>query len=381
MIYNINVLIFAKNIAMKRLELLDYGRFFAATFVVLFHYTLNGFTSGKITSITYSEEIINFTKYGYLGVELFFMISGFVIFYSAKNRTASQFAVSRTARLYPAFWFAVLFTTTAALFWGGPLMSVTLPQFIANFTMAPRLIGFNPVDGVYWTLFLELEFYLLVFMFIFLGLQHRLNTLFLLWPFAIIGASLAGLGEVPYLGGMFTYFAAGAIFAIAREKRTVEVIVPLLVAFVYCVYYSSGQAAYLTRDKGVEYSALVIGLIISLFFLFFVALISKRGTELKLPKSTLLGGLTYPVYLIHNHFGYMVISQYATEKNKAFVYTVTFAIVVAVAYLMHYVIELKYGKTWTSLAWYVIGRPIEAINYHLSNKVTMLLKTIRARRG
>ena len=117
---------------MKRLELLDYGRFFAAIVVVLFHYTFNGISNGKITSIAHTQSVIDLTKYGYLGVELFFMISGYVIFFSAKSGSASKFAVGRAVRLYPAYWFAVLFTSVFAFNWGGDLMSVQPRQIVVN---------------------------------------------------------------------------------------------------------------------------------------------------------------------------------------------------------------------------------------------------------
>lgn len=109
---------------MNRLELLDYGRFFAAISVVLFHYTFNGIANGKITSISHTPWLVGVTKYGYLGVEFFFMISGFVIFFSARKKSASNFMVNRATRLYPAYWFAVLFTSLFAVQWGGNLMSV-----------------------------------------------------------------------------------------------------------------------------------------------------------------------------------------------------------------------------------------------------------------
>lgn len=47
-------------------------------------------------------------RYGWLGVEFFFVISGFVICMSCWGRTPAQFTVSRIARLFPAYWYAVL---------------------------------------------------------------------------------------------------------------------------------------------------------------------------------------------------------------------------------------------------------------------------------
>lgn len=75
-----------------RLIGLDLVRFFAAMSVVLYHYTArHGSTSFETLSV--------FTKFGYLGVPLFFMISGYVISLSAANRTASEFLISRFIRL------------------------------------------------------------------------------------------------------------------------------------------------------------------------------------------------------------------------------------------------------------------------------------------
>lgn len=113
---------------MSRLQLLDYGRFAAAIAVMLFHYTFNGTVNGKITSLTHIPELISITKYGYLGVEFFFMISGYVIFYSAKHRNAAQFVVARATRLYPAYWTAVLFTSCMIFFFGGEQMIIYLAK-------------------------------------------------------------------------------------------------------------------------------------------------------------------------------------------------------------------------------------------------------------
>src|SRR5688500_3424160 len=148
---------------MKRLELLDYGRFFAAIAVVLYHYTFNGIRNGKITTLTLEPALVSVTKYGYLGVEFFFMISGYVIFFSALNRTPSQFAVSRALRLFPAYWVGVLFTSCFAIAWGTGAMQVTWDQVLANLTMISPMLGYEYVDGVYWTLLYELTFYCGVF--------------------------------------------------------------------------------------------------------------------------------------------------------------------------------------------------------------------------
>lgn len=331
---------------MKRLELLDYGRFFAAVIVVLFHYTFNGVVNGKISSISNIQELAEITKYGYLGVELFFMISGYVIFFSAINRTPSEFALSRAVRLYPAYWFAILFTSLFAVYWGGDLMSVDLTKVVANFTMFQFSFGVGDVDAVYWTLAFEVSFYVGVYLLLLMGLQRNLHTLFTYWPIAFCVALLFGKDSLPYLGGYFYYFSAGALFGVLKQKPKGRVVVGLVVVFVLCVSFSAGKAPELTESKGIEFSEATIGLIVTSFFILFLYQNTSRGQALKLPMSRLFGGLTYPIYLVHCHFGYMVISRFATEGNKLFVYMITFILVLIVALFIHKVIEVKFAVFW-----------------------------------
>jgi len=93
-----------------------------------------------------------------------------------------------------------------------------------------------------------------------------------------------------------------------------------------CVF-STENVGILNLQKGVEFSKMVITLIISAFFLFFIALNSERDQNLKLPHSKLFGALTYPIYLTHAHFGYMFISRFRNNENKAMIYALTISIV------------------------------------------------------
>jgi peptidoglycan/LPS O-acetylase OafA/YrhL len=334
---------------MKRLELLDYGRFFAAIMVVLFHYTFNGILNGKIESIQHIDSLINFTKYGYLGVEFFFMISGFVIFKSSKHRTPAQFAVSRAVRLYPSYWFAVLFTSIVAFYFGGELMAVSPAQVLVNLTLLQNYLGVGHVDGVYWSLVYELKFYALVFFLLFLGLQKQLNLLFMLWPVLMLAAFIMGYDYLPYLGGYFYYFSAGALFAILQSNKTLKSILSIIISFVLCVLYSTSKASLKAESTGVYFSEYIVGLIITCFFVFFIIQNTQKAQLLNLPFSKTLGALTYPVYLIHAHFGYMFISKYATEENKVFIYFLTISIVLSVSFFMHRIIEIKLFNVWKKL--------------------------------
>lgn len=344
---------------MKRLELLDYGRFCAALSVVLFHYTFNGIANGKISSIGHIPLVIEITKYGYLGVELFFMISGYVIFFSAKNRSAAQFAVGRVIRLYPAYWFAVLFTSFFALKWGGNLMSVYPTQIIVNFSMLQSFFGVGHVDGVYWTLVYEITFYAAVFLLLFCGLQSRLKSIFIFWPVLFCAALLLEKQSLPYLGGYYYYFAAGALFAILKEGFDWRAALGLLMVYALCLYFSAGVVVQLTGVKGAEYSPVVIGLTVTAFFLLFILQDTRRAQLLNLPMSGVAGALTYPMYLMHAHFGYMFINQFATEENKIVIYISTILIIMAVSFLIHEVIEVRFSYFWRNIFNLTVGRFVD----------------------
>lgn len=74
----------------------------AALAVMIFHYGFRGNAVG-MSQFSY-EPMAEAAKYGYLGVELFFMISGFVILMTASAGSLRRFCVSRAVRLYPSFW-------------------------------------------------------------------------------------------------------------------------------------------------------------------------------------------------------------------------------------------------------------------------------------
>jgi peptidoglycan/LPS O-acetylase OafA/YrhL len=286
------------------------------------------------------------------------MISGFVIFHSAKNRTPAQFAVSRATRLYPSYWFAVIFTSIFASYWGGDLMAVTASQILTNFTLLQNYLGVDHVDGVYWTLVYELKFYALVFFILLVGLQKHLNILFVLWPVAMLVAFITGYDHLPYLGGYFTYFSAGALFAILQYNKSLKNILSTMISLVLCLLYSINNASLKSESMGVYFSESVVGFIIISFFIFFVYQNTNKAQLLKLPFSKTLGALTYPVYLIHAHFGYMFISMYATEENKVLIYIITLSIVLSVAYFMNKVIEVRFSNVWKKLFMSTISKSI-----------------------
>lgn len=343
---------------MRRLQLLDYGRMAAALCVLAYHYFFNGIESGRLTTISQVPDIVAIARYGYLGVHFFFMISGYVIFESAQARSASQFAVSRLVRLVPAFWIAVLLTSAFALGWGGARMSVTPAQVAANLTMLPGVFGQPFVDGVYWTLQLELMFYTLVLAVLLLGLQRHLRSFAIAWPlFMLLGLAI-DKPHLPFAGQYFAFFSAGALFAVLKTRASTAVLASLGISLLLCLQFACRDAIKVGLHTRTEFSPLIVCAVICTFFGFFAFLNSARCALLILPASRLAGALTYPVYLIHANVGYMVLTRFGNDSNRPQAYAATIALVFLLSYLIHRWGERRYARQWHALFTNLLEKPL-----------------------
>lgn len=136
----------------KRLTEIDSLRGIAALWVVTFHFS---FGVHHFWMTAYPSRPVQISPFsgnleGLLGVDLFFMISGFVIFMTLERTTSVlDFVVSRFSRLFPAYWVCLLLTTATIMMIPVPNQSITIQQVIAGSTMFNAFIGFDPVEGVY----------------------------------------------------------------------------------------------------------------------------------------------------------------------------------------------------------------------------------------
>ncbi|HEX7638299.1 MAG TPA: acyltransferase, partial [Burkholderiaceae bacterium] len=290
----------------KHLPLLDYCRFAAAAGVLCFHYFWNGIGNGKLSSLDHVDALTVWARYGYLGVDLFFMISGYVIFMSARHRSATQFAVGRLLRLYPAYLFAMLTTACVAHFLGAGGTAVTLRQVLGNLLMYQPLHHQRYVDGVYWTLMIEIRFYGAVAILLALGLQRRLGLIATLWPLVMLAALATGRGgwldphrgERLLAGGYYAFFASGALLAMLREKQAATTWLALAASTLLGLRYAVGLAGAEAGGPADPAQPWVTGAIVLSFTPLFLAVNASAGRIRRLPLATTLGALTYPLYLV-----------------------------------------------------------------------------------
>lgn len=343
----------------ERYPELDLMRFFAASAVVIYH-----FTSRDVSNVTGSQQVFNsiklVTKFGYLGVELFFMISGFVILASALNRSSIDFAISRATRLYPTYWAAMLLTTGAVYLLGDPAVQVSLLQFLANITMLNDYLGISNIDDVYWTLHAEIKFYFCIFTLILLNLIRHYKTWLSIW--LTITATFL-LFKQPFFMGWFitpyysSYFIGGAIlYLIRREGMSILygclLIVSCLLSIIYAYKNAEGFIPNITERERYFSAGFVCA-----FYLLFFMFSAKKITIKSNPLILIIGGLTYPLYLIHAKIGQLFFDRFAQNTNPYLIVAINFFLAYFGAYLLHTYVEKRISNEFKILLDKLFKRP------------------------
>lgn len=324
---------------------LDLLRFFAAMAVVLFHFLFRGQQSGDIP-VTF-DLVENAARYGFYGVNLFFMISGFVISLSAVNRSAKQFAISRVTRLYPAFWVGVSLTAALIVLFGAPLLEVDFPQYLVNLTMLAEFVGVKDVDGVYWTLYVELKFYAIVFVILLFNKFDKIEAILSAWLLILLVSlfyPLPRLLNFLVFPEWAPYFISGASYYLLKVKGVGFLrLAILLSAFLLSLNMAAEGITTLNSDYNVQASQLVAVLIVCVFHLIFTLMIFNKLSWFRSPWVIKIGALTYPLYLIHQNIGFMIFTHFSGSINKYLLLIISLSIVLLLAWLIHVKVEKKFG--------------------------------------
>ncbi|MDA7951517.1 MAG: acyltransferase [Pirellulaceae bacterium] len=351
---------------MRELDLL---RFLAAFSVVVFHYSTFGCRVGFSAFYAFLDSI---AKYGYLGVELFFMISGFVILMSARGRGLFEFIISRVSRLYPAFWVCCTATFVFVLFTEGHAEviaskeGVNFYQYLMNLTMIGRWFGAVSIDGVYWTLYQEVKFYLLVGLVLLLknfsyieALMLRvkrfpwIEMLLLIWLISCVILDLSTSENIVFrllrfalIAKNATFFIAGATYYLIWLKGFNWIrIILLCITLGFAIFQKIAQIENLKAWGHEGHSEFIIAGIVISFFLIFLLISLRKTGALSSRDWIFWGSLTYPLYLIHHRIGGILIRDFSSYVNEYLLFFGLISLMFFFAYLIHVLFE-KHGTLW-----------------------------------
>ncbi|EFL19628.1 predicted protein [Streptomyces sp. C] len=332
----------------QRLAVLDGIRVLAALAVLFYHYVVLASAWGRSTTDVFPVAR-RFAVYGWLGVEVFFLVSGFVICMSAWGRSLGDFAVSRVARLFPAYWTAVVLTSLVLYAWPEVRSIARFTDVVVNLSMLQGGLGVPHIDDAYWTLFVELKFYALFALVVMRGVTYRNCVLFCgVWTLAGAVAPAIDNGVLSFFAipSSSPYFIAGMAFHLMHRFGPNAVLWAVVgVQYLLAQHYvrdrmisSLGRAA---AEQTPSWPAHVI---ILLGFAVMAALALGVLDGIRWRWLRHAGAVTYPLYLIHMMVGLTVIHHFRDRVAPVPLALGTTAGMLVVAWVVHRFVERPLGR-------------------------------------
>lgn len=318
---------------------IDGLRGYAALTVMLYHFGPDYFTN---------EASLKWLWFGDYGPHIFFMISGLVIglISGGQRRALVPFLKRRYHRLAPTYWAALALTAIVLILFTdrGP----SVQQFVANVSLTHKAIGFDHVDIVYWTLIVEVTFYLL-FALILLPLKSIrtqwvvLGAWLILSYLSLVLTVFGGAEHLAFkaLQQVFIlqhapFFIIGLVMAYARQgsfNRTLLLLVVLSYIHIWLMYPSS-RAAYLSGG-----------------FVIFSALVFYHSPLLSSKYLQLLGWISYPLYLTHREIGLLIIGHFEVHDYPVVGAFLAVGLSLALAYGLSVYFDRSNSPLYSSRVW------------------------------
>jgi peptidoglycan/LPS O-acetylase OafA/YrhL len=275
-------------------------------------------------------------SFGKFGVTAFFLTSGFVIpFTLERGNSLKRFWISRFFRLYPLYWLSLCIVLAS---YACGISNAVTPDFCAHFlrnalangTMLQQFLGIPNAEGLYYTLGMEMAFYLFASTLFFCKFHRR--SLIIAWT-ASIALSLAGTlvplflhHRVP-MAGLF-YFLCMLIgtttyrnFTKELSTRNLSVLLIFValttVAEIFCNYVLIKKA-----DPGEQFTLPAV--LLPWLTAYVVFLLAFKFRARSLPKLfAWLGTISYSVYLLHPSVARILPAGFHGVLSFLFVLAVT----------------------------------------------------------
>jgi exopolysaccharide production protein ExoZ len=281
-------------------------RAFAALSVVFFHFSLVPASAMP-------------WHYGSFGVDLFFVLSGFIIAYSA-TRDSRHFLAHRLIRVLPTYWIVTTLGAAICLL-GMPALGV-LDWWGQSLAFLTRADGRPPIIFVGWTLVYELAFYLIYSLALISGRKAApylaialLLAVAFVPPLLVPYVPAAGAALLPWLRpwpllveftyGLLIFLATQPLTTPSRARRWLGL--SLTLAGLVLIYFFDGSIlglkgleldAHRVAGMGLPAAAIVLGLV----------LMEKSGWSIKSRIVLALGAASYAIYLLHPPVFFFVLN-------------------------------------------------------------------------
>ncbi len=325
---------------------LDALRGVAVLMVLLYHFSLNTL-----------EAAYGF-KFGLTGVELFFLISGFVISCSINNvKNSLHFVINRFCRLFPTYWASVSFTfSIICLYNYNKGIAVDWNIYWTNMTMVQHYLSFPDLDITYWTMIIELLFYLFMVLVYSAGLIKYLRLCSLCFCLVILyqlvfsdkQQMLVFCSWLPLIE-FFPLFYSGILFyqILVNNKNTFLSYLLIFFCFIIqCLLFD-------LTNRSNDISEASYYVLLFLFYIVFVLFVNGKLKWIILKPLLLMGKISFSLYLIHYYFSCCHLIPWIKNNisDNFWIYSFCFALPanIIIAALITNVIEIPINRKWRKL--------------------------------
>lgn len=330
----------------KRYEELDALRGLAAMLVVFFHITMG------------QSYYSSYFKYGTTGVDLFFVISGFVIFMSIQNITRGvHFVINRVSRLYPTYWTAVTFTfviyVAFSIYHGDENYGKYFIEYLGNITMFQYYLKIRDLDGPYWTMIIEMLFYISILLLFQTKLLKYLNVVFIVLCISIVALTQSSFKEsyyeniihwFPLIQFLPLFFAGITFYKIHIKKENLcfhySIVILCFICQIALFPYAGRSSNYINIT---EYSMMLL-----IYFVLITLFVNNSLSFIVNTTTLFLGKISYALYLIHQYPSLnFIIPIFYNKMGLNFwlvVFFINLPVVIGIAAFITYKIEIPYSK-------------------------------------
>lgn len=286
------------------LHTIDLLRGIAALVVCYYHFTNNTGHYGHYGHYLGDNNWLRTSgNYGWLGVEMFFVISGFVIPYSMyksnyKPSNIISFIQKRWIRIEPPYIITIFLILLNWKFngwlWSYPV-DINWKQVLSHFFYLPQFLGYGWINEIFWTLAIEFQFYLFMALFFF-GFNHQKMAVRLISCAAFMLPFYFSTDNRLLTSYASLFLMGMAAFWLKTSRINTGIYLLLTAIFASFAYFQFPDA-----NISIPMVAVITSLAISF-------------TNLKTAFGTFFGRISYSLYLTHGLVGgnFLFFSMYLT---------------------------------------------------------------------
>lgn len=298
---------------LQRSKSLDYLRIFASLWVLIYH-----LADPDIVPALFSTT---FTKYffsnGWYGVEIFFLLSAFLIGSQMRHTTFKRFVERRVIRLFPGLAVGLGVSILIAKLGGVPEHSTSFPRpilsYFSSIALAYEYFEVKPASNTLWSLIIEVRYYaliaglLLISKFFPIRFKTRLLLLLVYLVFLLVDQQIANIRGLIHLdlsldrlvnnNGFLPIFALGTVTGSCHLtiRSGWTVMTGLITSMCWILIFLYHGSSYT---------------LVSILFLSWTLLLQSRSPSTKAESSKIIKVLsesTFITYLIHLELGELIL--------------------------------------------------------------------------